>query len=116
MTEPKRYEVEITRPALRDLREIATYRAEKRGQDQGIALTEEVLHRITTLEQFPMRGAEPKEVREFNREGFRQVLLGRLRIVYAIVENRVAILLIADGRRDMQRLLRERLLARPPSD
>jgi toxin ParE1/3/4 len=41
---------------------------------------------------------------------FRQVLFKPYRMIYRVMENNVYVLLIADGRRDMQKLLQRRLL------
>jgi toxin ParE1/3/4 len=41
---------------------------------------------------------------------FRQVFFKPYRIIYRVMGNNVYVLLIADGRRDMQKLLQRRLL------
>lgn len=104
------YEVELTQGAENDLEEIHGYLADVRGADDAGALIDEFLTVIDSLEVFPERGAIPKEIEGLGLKEFRQVLLRQFRLIYRISEARVVILMIADGRRDMQTLLERRLL------
>ncbi|GGY92504.1 type II toxin-antitoxin system RelE/ParE family toxin [Novosphingobium colocasiae] len=112
MTE-RRYAVEITRGAEDDLEEIHSYRMELRGGDDADALIDQFLAVIETLETFPERGAVPKELESTGIREFRQLLLGPYRLIYRVMDTRVIILVIVDGRRDVQTLLERRLLGRP---
>lgn len=98
--------------ALTDLDDIVAFRVKHRGEDAGHALLDLLVGRCTALAQFPNRGAHPKELKGQGEEDVRQIVSGPYRIVYDVMEDQVLIVLIADGRRDMQRLLRERLLSR----
>ncbi|MGK6319882.1 type II toxin-antitoxin system RelE/ParE family toxin [Sphingomonas sp. DT-204] len=111
MTE-ERFEVELTRGAEDDLKEIYGYLVENRSVDEADALLEAFLDKILTLERFPLRGAIPKELDALGIREFRQVLLEPYRLIYRVIAGRVFILVIADGRRDMQALLERRLLGR----
>jgi toxin ParE1/3/4 len=64
------------------------------------------------LQSFPERGSVPKELEATGSPEFRQLVRPPYRLFYAVTEHEVLILLIADGRRDMQTLLRQRLLSR----
>ncbi len=57
-----------------------------------------------------MRRSQPKELRGLGDQEYRQVFFKPYRLIYRVVGERVAIYLIADGRRDMQSLLARRLL------
>lgn len=107
-----RYEVELTQGAEDDLEEIYGYRTQVSGADVADALIDEFLTVIESLEVFPERGAIPKEIEGLGLKDFRQVLLRQFRLIYRVIELRVVILVIADGRRDMQTLLERRLLGR----
>jgi toxin ParE1/3/4 len=48
----------------------------------------------------------------FQNRDFRQLGLAPYRIIYRVIAQEVFVLLIADGRRDMQGLLERRLLGR----
>jgi len=62
------------------------------------------------LSEFHQRGVYPKELLALGIRDYREVFFKSYRIVYRIIENKVYIILIADGRRDMQALLQRRLL------
>ena len=58
----------------------------------------------------PLRGAIPKELRSLGIHEYRQVFFKPYRVVYRVLNDRVVIYLITDGRRNMQSLLARRLL------
>ncbi|EJL29491.1 type II toxin-antitoxin system RelE/ParE family toxin [Novosphingobium sp. AP12] len=109
----RRFVVELTQGAEDDLEEIHGYLTAARGLDDADALLDELLRSVETLEQFPDRGAIPNELQDLGMREFRQILLRHYRLIYRVFERRVVILIIADGRRDMQTLLERRLLGRP---
>lgn len=106
------YRVELTQGAEDDLEEIHGYLTEVRGVDDADALLDQFLAAIETLERFPERGGVPKELEGLGLREFRQVLLRHFRLIYRVLSDCVVILVIADGRRDMQTLLERRLLGR----
>jgi toxin ParE1/3/4 len=108
----KIFEVKLSHGAEDDLETIHVYMAENRSADDASTLLDEFESVIETLEQFPLRGAFPRELETLGIREFRQNLLGPYRIIYRILETRVFILVIADGRRDIQALLGRRLLNR----
>ena len=67
-------------------------------------------HIIAGLETFPNRGAYPKELLELGIRDYREVYFQAYRIIYRVLERDVIVVLIADGRRDMQTLLTSRTL------
>jgi toxin ParE1/3/4 len=106
------FEVELTQGAEDDLEAIYHYLAENRGTDDADALLEAFLDKIAKLERYPLRGSVPKELEALGIREFRQILLHHFRLIYRVVGSKVFILVIADGRRDMQALLERRLLRR----
>ncbi|KPH66667.1 type II toxin-antitoxin system RelE/ParE family toxin [Novosphingobium sp. ST904] len=107
------YAVELTQAAEDDLEEIHGYIAKVRGADDADALIDQFLAVVDTLESCPERGGVPKELEGLGLREFRQVLLRQFRLIYRVIGERVVILLVADGRRDMRELLERRLLGRP---
>ena len=107
----QRFEVELTRAATEDLADIQAYIAESGSIAAAFDLLETMLTRIEALEQFPFRGSIPRELEKLGVDEFRQLVVGRYLLIYTIADQRVSIVLIADGRRDMKTLLRQRLLA-----
>jgi toxin ParE1/3/4 len=107
-----RFEVELTQGAEDDLEAIHAYLAGHRSADAVESLLNAFLEKISTLERYPERGSVPKELEALGIRDFRQILLDPYRLIYRVVGRKVVILVIADGRRDMQALLERRLLGR----
>ena len=114
MSDLARYDVALTPDARSDLAEIARYRAAKRGRDDADALLDAILATIATPGHFPLRGPVPKELFDSGEAKVHQTLHGVYRVLYEVEADAVTVFLIADGRRDMQKLLRQRLIGRPP--
>ncbi|MBW2206455.1 MAG: type II toxin-antitoxin system RelE/ParE family toxin [Deltaproteobacteria bacterium] len=102
--------VYLTADAARDLEEIYDHIA----LHDAPAKAEHVLSRIesafTSLAEFPERGAYPKELLSLGIRDYREVFFKPYRVIYRVLGDAVYVLLIADGRRDMQTLLQRRLL------
>ena len=105
------YHVTLTEYAFDDLDAIAGYIAYYGSVEDAVRLLDKIDERIVQLERFPMRGSVPKELQDVGRNDYRQSVIGSYRIFYRVDGNEVTVNLIADGRRDMQELLRLRLLA-----
>ena len=104
-----RFEVVHTEDAERDLEDIVAPFATHDSPRNAAHVLGRMLEVAESLAAAPTRGSQPKELRDLGRQEFRQVLFRPYRLIYRVVE-RVAIDLIADGRRDMQTLLTPRLL------
>ena len=106
----KRYNVQVTKGAERDLAEIVAFLAER----EGLALAEQILEGILStaaeLAHFPERGPHPKELQALGIRDFRQVFFQPYRLIYRMAGRQVFLYLVADGRRDFQSLLERRLL------
>jgi toxin ParE1/3/4 len=105
-----RFEVLLTEGAERDLRGLHRYIARKDSRSRADRLLDEVLALAERLATLPKRGTTPKELERLGIREYRQVLLGPYRVIYRVIDDRVLIYVIADGRRDMQSLLERRLL------
>jgi toxin ParE1/3/4 len=106
------FEVRLTHAAEDDLEAIRDYLTEHRGADAAEELIDQLLEKIEMLEAFPERGSVPRELEALGISEFRQILAGRFRLIYRVVDQEVFVSVIADGRRDMQALLENRLLTR----
>ena len=104
------YEVLLTGDALRDLEELDEYIA----IHDGPAKADHVLNRIESvilkLAEFPERGNYPPELSSLGIKEYREVFFKPYRIIYRVLEKKVYVYLVADGRREMQALLSRRLL------
>lgn len=111
MTSPL-FEVRFTRGAENDLERLHAYLAESGSPAVADALLDAVLEKVHALERFPHRGSVPKELADLGIRSFRQLVCSPYRIIYRVIGQKVFVLLVADGRRDMQALLEWRLLGR----
>ena len=62
------------------------------------------------LSEHPLPGNHPRELLEIGIREYREVFFKPCRIIYRVIGDTVYVLVIADGRRDMQTLLQRRLL------
>ncbi len=106
------YQVRLTEGARGDLEDIHRYAEKYRSAKDADALLDALLAKVETLETFPGRGKVPKELEMLGMQEFREILLLPYRLIYRIMDKVVFIMVIADGRRDMQTLLEQRLLRR----
>lgn len=108
----RQFDVELTQGAENDLEEIYDHLVENASSEVANQLLESFLEAIQTLEQFPLRGNIPNELQSLGIREFRQLLLLPYRLIYRVGANKVFVMVVADGRRDMQTLLERRLLGR----
>jgi toxin ParE1/3/4 len=105
------FAVFLTNDVAMDLDEIHDYIAvhdAPREADYVLDRMEKVFSKMT---EFPERGAYPTELKALGIREYREVLFKPYRVIYRVIENNVYVMLIADGRRDMQSLLQRRLLS-----
>ena len=108
----KLFLVEVTAGAKRDLDEIQDYLEVERSASESDAFLADFGRAARTPKQFPLRGSVPRELDALGIREFRQVMFGPYRVIYDVVGPNVFIMVVADGRRDMQSLLERRLLHR----
>ncbi|MET1113306.1 MAG: type II toxin-antitoxin system RelE/ParE family toxin [Allosphingosinicella sp.] len=106
------FEVRLTRGAENDLERLYDFLAEQGSPPIADALLRSILEKVEALERFPNRGSIPKEMARLGIRTFHQLVHSPYRIIYRVIGREVFVLLIADGRRDMQSLLEWRLLGR----
>ena len=106
----KRFKVLVTDAARRDLLSIRSYVSGHDSQSRADTLIERLISAMETLAEHLRRGTEPPELRGLGAHSIRQISCDPYRIVYRIDQRDVMIRLIADGRRDLQSVLAERLL------
>ncbi|RJG54151.1 type II toxin-antitoxin system RelE/ParE family toxin [Sphingobium terrigena] len=109
MAEPP-YPIKVTSDAENDLASIHAYMAAHRSADDADALIDRLVERMNALRDFPLRGTVPQEMAVLGEDAYRQIVQPPYRIIYHFTGAFVLILMIADGRRDMQALLSQRLL------
>lgn len=113
----RKVEVRLTAGAEADLSGIYRRRLAQRGaggHDGADALLDHLVAAISSLAEWPARGAIPPELEALGIHAYRQLSLRPWRIIYLPEEaggaGRITVMVIADARRDFRTLLEERVL------
>ncbi len=104
------FSVVLTQDAARDLEELCDYIDLHNVPGKADQVLEQIAEACNSLSENPQRGVYPKELLATGLREYREIYFKPYRIIYRIVGKNVYVLLIADGRRDMQTLLQRRLL------
>jgi toxin ParE1/3/4 len=103
-------EVIVGANATADLLEIVDWIAENDSPARALHVLERIDSAIASLARFPLRGTYPRELLDLGIREFREIFFKPYRIIYQVTEERVSIVIILDGRRDVRALLAQRLL------
>ncbi|MFH1953468.1 MAG: type II toxin-antitoxin system RelE/ParE family toxin [Pseudomonadota bacterium] len=104
------FAVLLTDDAARDLNELYDYITVHDSPRKADYVLEQIEKTFSTLSEFPERGVYPKELLKLGIREYREIFFKPYRIIYRVMDKNVYVLLIVDGRRDMQSLLQRRLL------
>jgi len=104
-----RFEVFLTDDASRDLEALYDYIASHDAPEKAEYVLDEIEKAFSSLAEHPDRGAYPKELLAIGLRDFREIFFKPYRLIYRVISERVYVMVIADGRRDMQTLLQRRL-------
>ena len=102
----------LTDDAASDLNELYDYIALHDAPQKADHVLEQIERAFSRLSGFPERGAYPKELLALGIREYREIFFRPYRIIYRVMDKNVYVLLITDGRRDMQTLLQRRLLSK----
>ena len=102
--------VQLTDDAVRDVEEICDYIEQHDAPGKADHVLEQIEQAFRSLSKHPLRGNYPKELLDIGIREYREIFFKPYRIIYRVMGNNVYVLVIADGRRDMQALLQRRLL------
>jgi toxin ParE1/3/4 len=100
----------LTDDAAHDLEELYDHIARHDAQENADYVLEQIEKAFAGLSESPERGAYPKELLALGIREYREIFFKPHRNIYRVIDGSVYVLLIADGRRDMQTLLQRRLL------
>jgi toxin ParE1/3/4 len=104
------FEVLLTADAANDLKELYDYIAFHDSPGKAEQVLAKIEKTFDSLSESPERGAYPKELLALGIRDYREIFFKPYRVIYKVMGDLVYILLIVDGRRDMQALLQRRLL------
>jgi toxin ParE1/3/4 len=100
----------LSNDAARDLDELYDYIALHDAPRKADYVLEQIEKAFSKLSEFPERDAYLKELLPIGIREYREIFFKPYRIIYRVIDKNVYVLLIVDGRRDMQSLLQRRLL------
>ena len=104
------FTVQLTADAARDLEDIYDDISRRQSPDEADYVLERIERAFSSLAEHPHRGSYPKELLDIGIRECREVFFKPYRIIYRVMASNVYVLVVADGRRDMQSLLQRRLL------
>ena len=102
--------VRWTRTAVDDLLDVVDYVVGRDGAAAAQQLAELVTGEVATLATMPLRCRVVPELEVEGIDGYRELLVGPYRIVFALRDGDVIVLAALDGRRDLAELLIARAL------
>ncbi len=105
------FAVQLTDDAARDLAELYNYIALNDAPDKADYVLEQIEEIFCSLSEMPERGTHPKELLALGIRDYRELFFKPYRIIYQVIGATIYVLLIADGRREMQSLLERRLVS-----
>lgn len=105
-----KYKVNILKSAEDDLLEIYKYIYFNDCEDNADKIYSKLVEKISSLQEFPNRGHIPAELSLLGMEDFLEINFKPFRIMYQLIAKVVFVHCVLDSRRDMQKLLQERLV------
>jgi toxin ParE1/3/4 len=102
--------VNFTFDAAADLKEIYKYVLFNDSERSADNLVDNLRSKCLELKSYPQRGHVPPELQLLHIQDFLEIHYKTYRIIYRINKKEVLIHCILDGRREMEKLLQERLL------
>lgn len=104
------FQVFLTEDASRDLEALYDYIESRDVPGKADYVLDQIEKAFLNLSNNPKRGACPKELLAIGLREYREIFFKPYRIIYRVMDDKVYVMVIADGRRDMQSLLQRRLL------
>ena len=105
-----KYVVNFITEAEEDLIAIYKYVYLNDSEEKAEQLYQKLYDKSLQLEKYPERGHIPPELELLDIPDFLEIHFKPYRIIYRIIGKEIFVHCILDGRRDLQKLLQERLL------
>jgi toxin ParE1/3/4 len=105
-----KYKVNFVSDAEQDLFQIYKYVYLNDSEDNAESLYSKLREKCSLLQEYPERGHVSPELDLLEVSDFLEIHHKPYRIIYRIIKREVFIHCIIDGRRDIQKLLQERLI------
>ena len=104
------YTVYIVDDAEQDIINIYDYIVSSDSLEKAEYVLENIEKKCFDLSEYPIRGHYPPELERIGIFEYREVHFKPYRIIYKIIASNVYVHCVLDGRREMQKLLENRLL------
>ena len=104
------FHIFLTGDAACDLEDLYDYIEWHDVPGRADYILDQIETALSSLSENPERGAYPKELLALGLREYREIFFKPYRIIFRVVDENVYVMVIADGRRDMQTLLQRRLL------
>jgi toxin ParE1/3/4 len=104
------YQVFLTEDAAKDLENLYDYIEFHDAPEKAEYVLDKIEEAFSSLSDNPERGAYPNELLAVGLREYREIYFKPYRMIYRVIDRNVFVMVITDGRRDMQALLQRRLL------
>jgi toxin ParE1/3/4 len=104
-----KFEVFVTQDAEDDIFAIYNYISKNDGENSANYVFQNLKETCLRLISFLDRGHTPPELERINVFNYKEIHFKPYRIIYQIIEHKVYIHCVYDGRRDLQEVLENRL-------
>lgn len=96
--------------AVQNFEVLLDYIAQYEASEKVAYVLDEMEKVFASLAQHPERGTHPKELLSVGLREYREMFCKAYRVIYRLMAPNIYVMVIADGRLDMQSLLQRRLL------
>lgn len=104
------WQVYLTDDATHDLENLYDYIESHDVPGEADFVLDKIEQTFSSLAENRERGSYPNELLDIGLRDYREIYFKPYRIIYRVIGKNVFVMVIADGRRDMQSLLQRRLL------
>ena len=104
------FKVYIVEDAEQDIVDIYDYIALSDSLEKAEYVLQNIEKKCLSLSKFPNRGRRPPELERIGIFEYREIHFKPYRIIYQVIDQKVYVHCVLDGRRELQKLLEHRLL------
>lgn len=104
------FKVYIIEDAEQDIIDIYDYITFSDSIEKAEYVLQNIEEKCSSLSEFPNRGHLPPELERIGIFEYREIHFKPYRIIYQVIDQKVYIHCVLDGRRELQKLLENRLL------
>ena len=108
---PKKYVIKWTAPAREDVNEIIEY-ISRTNINYAVKILDKIEAAVKNLDKFPERNRIVPELEKYGYFLYRDIVVEYWKIIYKIENNLVYIMLVIDGRRNLEDILLKKMILR----